>query len=241
MKLNHFRKQSGATLMEVLVAMTISLVVTAAMIAMMSSSLSHSARIVNMTKLTDDLRVAMQMMSRDVRRSNYNVDSMRCFANDDCGSDGTIAPPLEVFINRDTNECFWFATDRNFDNYASDVEAGAFRRFLVDPENDGTSVGVLQMWTGVGNPPDDICDPQAGNDDWVQITDPASLDITEFEVVDDEAGLTYTQLVRDDGMGNTLSQQVRKIRMAVRGQLVLDDSITRSMEDIITVRNDLLL
>jgi hypothetical protein len=244
MKRKQFHKQSGASLMEVLVAMSISLVVTAAMIAMMSNSLSHSARIVNMTKLTDDLRVAMQMMTRDVRRSNFNANSMLCFANDNCGADGSIAAPREVFINRDTNQCFWFVTDRNFDNYTSDVEAGAFRRFQVDPEGDGTTVGVLQMWTGVGEPPANVCEPDYADDEWVQITDPTSMDIVAFEVIDNDGagGLSYSQVIQTDAAGNPLlEQQVRKIRMSIQGELVLDDSIQRSMVDIITVRNDLLL
>ena len=67
--------QSGASLMEVLIAMSISLVVTASMIALMANSLSTTARIVNMTKLADDMRVAMQMVTRDVRRSSYNAQA----------------------------------------------------------------------------------------------------------------------------------------------------------------------
>jgi len=234
------RRQAGASMMEVLIAMSISLVVTAAMIALMANSLGTTGRIVKMTKLTDDLRVAMQMMTRDVRRSNFNANSMFCFANDDCGTDGSVTAPREVFIS-DSNDCFWFVTDRNFDDYASDLEAGAFRRVTVDTDGDGTTVGALEMWTGTGEPPANICDPDVDNDNWVQITNPENMDISTFEVVDDEPGLSYTTLIRDDGMGNTLSQRVRKVRMSIRGQLVLDDSITRAIEDIVTVRNDLLL
>ena len=98
-------KQTGATLMEVLVAMSISLVVTAAMIAMMANSLGSTARIVKMTKLTDDMRVALQMMTRDVRRSNYNADAMFCYANDNCASDGAVTSAGEIHINSD-NDCF---------------------------------------------------------------------------------------------------------------------------------------
>ena len=89
MKGNRFHKQSGATLMEVLIAMTISLVATAAMIAMMANSLGTTTRIIHMTKLSDDMRVAMQMMTRDVRRSSYNANSMLCYANDDCATDSS--------------------------------------------------------------------------------------------------------------------------------------------------------
>jgi hypothetical protein len=239
MKLNQFHKQSGASLMEVLVAMTISLVVTAAMIAMMSNTLGTTSRIIQMTKLQDDLRVAMQMMTRDLRRSNFNADSMFCFANENCGTDGSITTPQDVFI-ADSNDCFWFVTDRNFDDFASDLEAGAFRRVPVDPDGDGNTVGALEMWTGTGDPPASSCNPDQANDGWVQITDPETLDIASFEVVDDEPELSYTQLIRDDGLGNTLYQRVRKLRMNIEANLVLDDSISRTLEDIITVRNDLL-
>jgi type II secretory pathway pseudopilin PulG len=236
-------KQTGATLMEVLVAMSISLVVTAAMIAMMANSLGTTARIIKMTKLTDDMRVALQMMTRDVRRSNYNADSMLCYANDNCASDGAITSAGEINISAN-NDCFWFLTDREHDNYESDIAAGAFRRVEVDLDGDGSSVGVLEMWTGSGTPPSTICDPDIQNDDWVEITNPDNMDISEFSVVDNETGpgLSYTQVIQTDADGNpTLSQTVRKMRMNIRGQLVMDNTIDREMEDTITVRNDLLL
>ena len=58
-------------------------------------------------------------------------------------------------------------------------------------------------------------------------------------IIDED--LSYTQVIQDDGMGNTLSQKIRKVRMDIQGRLVLDNSISRQMEDIIAVRNDLLL
>ena len=233
-------QQTGATLMEVLVAMSISLVVTAAMIAMMANSLGTTARIIKMTKLTDDLRVAMQLMTRDVRRSNYNADAMFCYANDNCATDGAITSAGEINISG-SNDCFWFLTDREHDNYDSEIAAGAFRRVEVDPDGDGTLTGVLEMWTGSGTPPASICDPDVENDSWVLITNPENMDISQFTVVDDEPGLSYSDEVQNDIYGNTLTKTVRKVRMNIQGQLVLDPSIGREMEDIITVRNDLLL
>lgn len=228
---NRIRKfrQTGATLMEVMVAMSISLVVTAAMIALMANSLGSTARIVQMTKLTDDMRVALQMMSRDVRRSNYNVDSMFCYANDDCTSDGSVTAVSDVIMPSD--ECFWYLLDRNQDDYedSAEIAAGGFRHVTVD------DVGIIEMWTG-GAAPD--CDDAAGEDGWVQITDPDTMNITAFEVDDD---LSYTQVVRDDGVNPVLSQRVRKVRMALQGSLVMDPSIFREVNDIISIRNDLLI
>ena len=109
-------------------------------------------------------------------------------------------------------------------------------------DGDGNSVGVIEMWTGTGDPTDSaICDDAPGSNSWVVITDPEIVNISAFIVVDNEPGLSYTQVVQDDGLGNTLTQKVRKIRLNIQGELVLDDSISRTMEDIISVRNDLLL
>jgi len=224
-----FREQAGATMMEVLVAMSISLIVTASMIALMANSLGSTARIIQMTKLSDDMRVALQMMSRDVRRSNYNVDSMFCYANEDCTTDGSITAIGD--INIPSSECFWFLMDRNQDDYEDSdaVAAGGFRHVTIG------EVGAIEMWTG-GAEPD--CEDDPGEDGWVQITDPETMDIIDFTVDDD---LSYTQVIKDDGINPTVSQRVRKVRMGLQGRLVLDPTITREMDDVIAVRNDLLL
>jgi hypothetical protein len=223
--------QAGASLMEVLIAMSISLIVTMGMIALMGNSLGTTSRIIKMTKLSDDMRVAMQMMTRDLRRSSYNANSMFCYANEDCDTDGAITAAGDITIN-DADNCLTFLMDRDHDGDSTDDDAGGFRHVTVD------SVGIIEMWSGDNAP---NCDDAAGADGWVQITNPENMDITEFEVVDDEPGLSYTQLVQDDGNGNTLSQRIRKVRMEIRGRLVVDNGITRQMEDIITVRNDMLL
>ena len=75
MNIKH-NKQNGMSLMEILIAMSLSLVVTASMVALMSNSLGSTARIIKMTRLSDDMRIAMQMMSRDVRRTSYNANTM---------------------------------------------------------------------------------------------------------------------------------------------------------------------
>jgi len=227
------RRQTGVSLMEVLVAMSISLVVTASMVALMASSLSTTTRIIKMTKLTDDMRIALQMMSRDVRRSSYNANSMLCYANDDCASDGAITAAADITLvdlNSDSvNDCFTYLLDRDHDGDSTEDNAGGFRRVTA------SGVGVIEMWTGDASPD---CTSAAGSAGWVQITNPDNMDIFNFSVDDD---LSYSQVILDDGAGNTISQRVRKVRMDIQGRLVLDNTISRQMEDIIAVRNDLLL
>ena len=221
-------QQKGMSLMEVLIAMSISLVVTASMIALMSNSLGSTARIVNMTKLSDDLRTTMQMMTRDVRRSNYNAKSMFCYANTNCRSavDATVAGDITI---NGGNDCFTFLMDRDHDGDSTENDAGGFRRVI------SSGVGVIEMWTGNSAPDGSVA---AGTASWVQITNPENMDIFAFSV---DENLSYTQEILNDGFGNTLSQKVRKIRMNMRGRLVLDNTIVRRIENVISVRNDLLL
>lgn len=228
MNINRFHNQSGATLMEVIIAMTISLVVTAAMIAMMANSLGTTARIIKMTKLTDDLRVVMQVMSRDVRRTSYNANSMLCYANEDCATDASGLTIAGDVIISDSNDCFTFLTDRDHDGDSTENAAGGFRRVTSG------DIGLIEMWTGDNTP---VCDSAAGTAGWVEITNPENMDIFAFTVDDN---LSYTQLIKDDGI-DTLSQKIRKIRMNMQGRLVLDNTIVRRVEDVINVRNDLLL
>ena len=221
-------KQKGLSLMEVLVAMSISLVVTASMIALMANSLGSTARIIKMTKLTDDLRTTMQMMTRDVRRSSYNANSMYCYANADCGTDGAVTLAGDITINN-SNDCFTFLTDRDHDGDSTENSAGGFRRVTSG------AVGVIEMWTGNAAPD---CSVAAGTAGWVQITNPENMDIFAFSV---DENLSYTEVILDDRFGNTLSLKVRKIRMNMRGRLVVDNTIVRRIEDVISVRNNLLL
>ena len=220
-------KQQGMSLMEVLVAMSISLVVTASMIALMANSLGATARIIKMTKLTDDLRTTMQMMTRDVRRSSYNANSMFCYANTNCRSavDATVAGDITI---NGGNDCFTFLLDRDHDGDSTENDAGGFRRVI------SSGVGVIEMWTGNAAPD---CSVAAGTAGWVQITNPEIMDIFVFSVDDD---LSYNEVVLDNSLGNILTAKVRKIRMNMRGRLVVDNTIVRRIEDVISVRNDLL-
>jgi type II secretory pathway pseudopilin PulG len=77
------RRQAGATLLEAMISLALSLVVTTAMVTLMGNSMGSATRIIEMSQLTDELRNAMSMMSRDVRRaSRYGALVM-------------IAPPLK--------------------------------------------------------------------------------------------------------------------------------------------------
>jgi Tfp pilus assembly protein PilW len=146
-KRSNIRRQAGFSLMEAVVAMSISLVVTASMVALMANSLGTTSRIINMTKLSDDLRSTMQMLTRDVRRASYNAHAVLCYGNEDCTTDGSDVTLAGDLVISNSQDCFTFQLDRltaadgssTLDGDSTNDAAGGFRRRVS-----GTS---LEMWT----------------------------------------------------------------------------------------------
>lgn len=215
-------RQAGVTLIEALISLSLSLIVVTSMVGLMGNSLGAASRIIEMSQLTDELRNSMSMMTRDVRRANYSANAAYCYANSDCGIDGSATQSGDIAIVG--GSCFTFNLDRNQDGNASLDNAGGFRRTTTG------GVGQIEMWVGDNAP---NC---AGNTNWMPITDPGFVDITAF-VVDDSNSFTGT--VIEEG-GATLTQRVRQINFQLEGRLLLDNAITRRVEDTIRVRNDFL-
>ena len=219
------RRQAGTTLMEAMISLALSLLVTTAMVTLMGNSMGSATRIIEMSQLTDELRNAMSMMSRDIRRANYNTNSIYCYANSDCGIDGSASQYADITI---TGDCLVFGLDRDWNGDSADDGPVAFRR--VTPGG----VGVIEMWVGDDAP---TCAAASGGDDWLPVTDPDFVDVTLFDV--DDAN-SYSQTLTLKG-GATLTQRTRDVVMQIEGRLILDNSITRRIEDRIKVRNDFFL
>ena len=227
-------RQAGATLIELLIALALSLIVTTSMVVLMGNSMGSATRIIEMSQLTDELRNSMSMMSRDVRRANYNVNAIFCFANSECGTvaNASAIQAANITISGDqlVDLCMIFGLDRNWDGNADNDGGGAFRL-----ERDAVSgVGRIEMWVDNETNPDCL---STSTDDWVAITDPSFVNITTFNVDNTTAAGTYTTDLGEAG-GSTLRQHVRFVQMQIDGELLIDNTISRSIVDTINVRND---
>jgi Tfp pilus assembly protein PilW len=65
-------KQVGMTLVELLIAITLGLIVTAAVIGLFTSVLSSNNTSLNAIRLNQELRTIMTLIARDIRRAGYN-------------------------------------------------------------------------------------------------------------------------------------------------------------------------
>lgn len=218
------RRQGGFTLIEAMIALALSLVVSSAMVMLMANSLGTTTRVVQMTRLSDELRNTMSMLTRDVRRANYSANAAFCYANSDCGIDGSASQFADITVSN--NSCLIFGLDRDFDGDAADDSAGGFRRVVTG------GVGRVEMWVG-GSAPD--C--AATNANWVAITDPDFVNITTFNV--GNSGSFSDDIPGEAGA--TITNFTRQIDVQIAGALIRDATITREIHDEIRVRNNVIV
>lgn len=235
-----FARQRGIALTEVMIAALLSLVVSATAINLISSSMGNHARIIDDTRLANELRHTMQMMARDVRRAGYTSAAMWCLAGTVCVPDASVNLPVGASLPlvgsfelpggihvAASGDCFTFETDRDQNGTISPDEYGAYRRRVAD------GVGVMEVWLGQSAPDCIATDP-----DWVALTDNERVNVISFQVDDDQS---LQEVVSTDLLGNTTSQRIRRVRLRLQAQLVADPDFEQYLETTIDVRNDIML
>jgi type II secretory pathway pseudopilin PulG len=217
------KNQRGFGLIEMLVSMTLSLLAVAVMVILMSSTLGVGTATIQMSRLTQELRASIQLMSRDLRRANYHSSFRDCFANVNCRTDLDIAAYVNTIHINDAKNCFWYWLDRDSDANLANDAVGAFRYSTIG------GVGVLQMRIE-GNAAAN-CDDDTG---WELITDPDTIDIASFNISSSES---YTQIISAEGD----VQIVEKIQLSINGRMASNPTVNRQIQDLILIRNDIQL
>jgi type IV pilus assembly protein PilW len=213
--------QRGFGLIEMLISMALSLLAVSVMVILMASTLGSGTATIQMSRLSQELRASMQLMSRDLRRANFHSSFYNCYANVDCRSDLGIATYVDTIHINEAGNCFWYWLDRDGDGDLSNDAVGGFRYSEI------SGVGVIQMRT-TGNSAAN-CDD---NDGWELITDPNTVEITSFVVSDSDS---YTETLSASGD----VQVVEKIRLNINGQMATNPSVHREIQDLVLIRNDI--
>ena len=217
----YLKKQQGFGLIEMLISTALSLLAVAVMVILMSSTLGTGAATIQMSRLTQELRASIQLMSRDLRRANYHSGFLSCFANVNCRTDLDIAAYVDTIHINAAGNCFWYWLDRDSDANLSNDAVGGFRRSTVN------GIGVIQMRI-TGNSAAN-CDDGT---DWESITDPGTVDITNFSISNSDS---YTESLSANGD----TQIVEKIRLNINGRMASNPSVQREIQDLILIRNDI--
>lgn len=205
----------GVTLIEMLVALVVGSLVLASLISFYVFIAQHSKRSLEITRLDQELYLAMDVMSHDVRRAGYWAN-----AQNDIGT-GTLTNP---FMQTDTdlqvsssNDCILFSYDKNSDGTLPALGAANDERYGFR-----LSGNVIQYRIVSGS---FACDSASG---WEDLTDPNIINVTNlsFTVNTDRLSL---------GGGDFLDK--RNVTISLTASLTNDANITRTLSRQITVRN----
>jgi prepilin-type N-terminal cleavage/methylation domain-containing protein len=254
-QLASWKHQQGFTLIELLVAGLISLIVTSGMVILMASTLRTGTQTIKMTQLSAEMRTAMQIMTRELRRANYHSSYANCFGDQDCLVTQSIDSKVSE-INID-GACFWFFYDRPerctsppctaaeyaaaqtllSDTGTQDTLA-AFRLSTVT--TGGIDIGSIQMTT-TGTAATTSC-PTSG---WVNITNPGFIDIQGLVVNDSVAGFESYVVTSDadlsvERIGITLTGRLRENDKSLPTFMQNTNAPTLAIQDFVRVRNDIV-
>lgn len=253
------RYQSGLTITELLISVALGMgIISAVLLAYLASHTSAMNTLAS-SRLNQELGTLMNLMASELRRDGYTaaVDSPG-FPLDNAFNliDHTA---LAVFDSPAGNNrqgvtgrgsCIVFAYDRNQDGVVDADELGGFR----------LNAGAVEIRTA-GSTADPGSCASAGNT-WVDLTDAAFVTVTllDFDlaasrclnsrepdevdndgngVIDNDAEADCYAQVPAAGSGD-LTVETREIRITLAGQLTNDTFVSRTLEQDVRVRNDLV-
>jgi prepilin-type N-terminal cleavage/methylation domain-containing protein len=238
------RSQKGFSLIELMIALVAGLIVVGAVLAFTLSSLNSNTEYVTATRLTQELRNNLSLVTDDLRRAGYDENAMSYLARPASFTDFSKFSRIQI-----SGDCIIYAYDRaggtagqlDLDN----GEVHAVRR--ATRTVNGVIVGVIEsaesssgnMPSCTGNGPDYTTYPATcnGTSGWCALSDPRVLDIQTFQVVND-LPVTGGAPGYIAGSGNVLPMQERRIRVAITGSLVGVPTVVRGARSYVRVRTD---
>ena len=211
------RAQRGMSIVELMVGIAVGLMVTAAASLLMSGQLVENRRLVIETQMQQDLRAALDIMSRELRRSGSNSEvpvlasiwypgGPSAGRNDTADDLGISGPQIN----------YWYTTPTAL--------AGPFGY-----KKDGT---VLRTFLG---------------ENWQELTDPNIMSVTAFtptitpEPTAAAIVLPCPKLCPDGSTGCWPRHQVRTARLDVEAQAKRDSTVKRAISGTVRLRNDYVL
>ncbi len=211
------RTLRGASLVELMVGLTIGLLVVAGASALFAQQLAATRRTMLEARLNQDMRAAADLIVRDLRRASFWRDSITGTQAVGATS-ATASNPYRAVSSSADAVVYAFSRDATEDNALGAAEQFGFRR---------TSTGLLQM--------------QVEQDSWLDLVDPSLVRITAFTITPTQRLLPLGDLCATacpPGTPNCPSTTVRQFNLVLRGQAVADAAVQRELRMAVRLRND---
>lgn len=222
--------QRGLSIVELMVGIALGLFLVTGATKIFIDYLSSNRRLLIETRLNQDLRAAADLVVRDLRRAGYWNNALAALAP--LGTAAVVANPHTSASGAvsSTSTSVSYSYARNAGDLLDDNEYGGFR---LTPQS---GKGVLEMQDGLNN--------------WLSLTDPATLDVTAFSVsaispiqsndLSKYCGCLKTltcTLASPNIWVNPPTLTMSTFTVILTGASVADPSIIRSLNQTVRLRN----
>ena len=159
------KNQQGASLVELLIAMTLGLTSLAAVTSLVGHGIGMNAKLLANSRLNAEISAIGQLLMRDIKRAGYNANTV-ALVTDPIASPSLFANSLAVseFPGEAANSCVTFTYDLNSNGVIDTVGTN---------ENFGYRLnsGVVEMRSG---------GLACNVDGWQSLSDNSTVDITDL-------------------------------------------------------------
>jgi prepilin peptidase dependent protein B len=215
-------QSSGFTLVELMIALTIMLVVSLAAVQLSASVFGTNTQLIHMTQLTSELRSAIQIISRDVRRAGYDSDALAGFLTTEEVSSGvTMGDDLDDTDDDYVTDCLRVA----YDDISSGDEVNAVYRLRTI-----SGIGRVSVHYGDST----SCDTLITDGDWVDMSDPLLINITALQFVHNE---DLTDIAENLNNGHMIQVGLEQVSITISATLRDRATVNRSITNEVQIRN----
>jgi len=214
-------KQSGVTLIELMIGMLLGLIVTGIAISMYISTLGITRQTNNTVRLGHELRASLDLITKDIRRAGYWNGSNIASSPHASVIDQDL--PLMVFTASaptaavTDGDCVVLSYDFNRDGLTAVREILAYRL---------ASSAIQSLYVASSSASSGVDCTITG--DWNDVTDPSFVEIT-----------TLNFSLIPSGVASFAAASVRAIEIEIQGEVVSDDNIVRQLVEEVRIRNDI--
>ncbi|MDD5320254.1 MAG: prepilin-type N-terminal cleavage/methylation domain-containing protein [Methylococcales bacterium] len=234
------KKQTGFTLIEIMIALTIGLIVVAATISIYVTTVKGSSDIIKSARLNHDLDSTLALMVNDIRRAGYWGGAM-------VGSDSRNNPFTQAATDLQipSSSCVLYSYDADasgantLTDFTDDVNANEYYGFRL-------SGGNIQMRSS-----NIACDANGWNtlnvSDGNERINVTNLTFTQsFKCLRKRVGVTdqsySTTCAAAAAAGNLVTDdrviETREITITLAGRVNNDQAVTKNLTDRVKIRND---
>jgi len=221
-----FQSQHGFTLIELMIGMLLGLIVTGIAISMYVSTLGITRQTNSTVRLSHELRSALGLFAKDVRRAGYWNGSP--VASNPHASVVEEDLPIMVFsvsaptTSSTSGDCIMLSYDLNRDGASSTREIFGYRLSVT------SDIGTIQsLYIASSSSSSGVNCTESGT--WNDVTDANFVDVDTLLFATSPAGT----------VASFASASVRSIDITVAGYVRSDPKLIREYSNEVRVRNDL--